>query len=68
MPGKVRAQVADPRAAHPLREAHVDKNKRVDRFGHFTVERKNNRIDLTPRGMDLVLRRLRALPGLPSPS
>lgn len=44
----------------------MDKNKRVDRFGHFTVERKNNRIDLTPRGMDLVLRRLRALPDLHS--
>ena len=58
------AQIADPRAAEPLREAHVDKKKRVDRFGHFTVDFKNHRIDLTPRGMDLVLRRLRALPGL----
>ena len=61
---RVCAQVADPRADMPLREARVDKEKRVDSVGHYTVERMNNRIDLTPLGMDLVLRRLRARPGL----
>ena len=59
---QVCAQVVDWHADPPLREARVDKDSRPDRFGHYTLDRKFQRIDLTPLGMDLVLRRLRALP------
>jgi len=61
--GRVR-QVADEADAMPLREARVHPETEQPGWGHFTVDQKRRAVALTPRGMELVLRKLRTPPAL----
>jgi preprotein translocase subunit SecA len=53
--------------AMPLREARVNPETEQPGWGHFTVDQKRRAVALTPRGMELVLRKLRAQPALAAP-